>query len=87
MLQPLREDQPQFITSKITVNKGSGAMGFSLKEDINDSAPGYLIINGVQSGSAAANAGLLKDDYVLEVDGHDLRKANKLKGVSVIKEN
>ena len=75
------------LIQEITVNKGSGPMGFSIDFDRNDASPSYLSIGKVSAGSPAAAAGLKKGDLLMSVDGKDLSRASKEEGTAVIKDS
>ena len=75
-----------FEVMHLTLNKGSGAMGFSINFTPDKLKPGFLSVGTVRQGSPAALAGMLKDDYLLEVDGKDLQYASKDEGTAAIKD-
>jgi C-terminal processing protease CtpA/Prc len=88
-MQSESEDEQQRVTFDVihlTVNKGSGAMGFSINYIPDKSKPGFLTIGTVRQGSPAATAGMLKDDYLLQVDSKELQFASKDEGTAAIKD-
>jgi C-terminal processing protease CtpA/Prc len=80
------ETKVEFEVIHLSVHKGAGAMGFSINFTPDKSKPGFLSIGTVRQDSPAAKAGMIKDDYLLEVDGKDLQYATKEEGTAAIKE-
>ncbi|KAA3677678.1 SH3 and multiple ankyrin repeat domains protein [Paragonimus westermani] len=87
-LPPLGQDRTNFLprsplTKIVTLNRGNTGFGFRIRGQKDSTSqmnpsnqPAHQYIDRVFPGCPAAEAGLLPGDYLLEVNGLDVRKAS-----------